>query len=560
MVEIARAFTVTDMPVRLVILDEPTSSLDAVVAGQLLAFVRRFVAGGGACILISHLLGEILAASDRIVVMRDGRVVASRAAGEFTRDSLVAAMGNVAEAGQERSETAELARDHRGRPRIRARRRGSRTVRSWRPIGRGRGARRARRPGPERDAAGAVRRGAAPDGRGGDRRQRRAGGRRPADRRHLPALVDRPEHHRRLLAGADPAGPGRCRGGGRARRGWRERIGIRTPDVGNNILSLSGGNQQKALFARALGSDAEIVLMDDPMRGVDVGTKQEVYAMIRAEAEAGRTFVWYTTEMDELQHCDHVYVFRDGRIVADLPRAMAPRRRCCTPRSRSRREVGDPLPPHLARGAAGPVPGRAAGRHLLAAAAHDELCRPQPDAQPGDPDRARDHRPDVRDHRQRPRPRHRHLCRLRRLRRRHLAGRDAAPGHRGAGRRHPGLRRPGRADPSAQPALDRGHARHVVRLAGPVGADPADARRQGAGMGALADDAEAALCALPDHRRRGDRAPGACAADAHLLRRRPARRRRQPQGDRARRLVAADRAGWSCSPRPASSACWPAWR
>ena len=102
-------------------------------------------------------------------------------------------------------------------------------------------------------------------------------------------------------------------------RGWRERIGIRTPDMGDNILTLSGGNQQKALFARALGSAAEIVLMDDLMRGVDVGTKREVYAMIRAEAEAGRTFVWYTTELDELQHCQHVYVFRDGRIVADLP-------------------------------------------------------------------------------------------------------------------------------------------------------------------------------------------------------------------------------------------------
>ena len=82
---------------------------------------------------------------------------------------------------------------------------------------------------------------------------------------------------------------------------WRERINIRTPDIDNNILSLSGGNQQKALFARALGSDAGIVLMDDPMRGVDIGTKQEVYAMIRAEAESGRTFIWYTTEMDELQ-------------------------------------------------------------------------------------------------------------------------------------------------------------------------------------------------------------------------------------------------------------------
>ena len=101
---------------------------------------------------------------------------------------------------------------------------------------------------------------------------------------------------------------------------WRERIGIRTPDVNNNILSLSGGNQQKALFARALASDAKIILMDDPMRGVDIGTKLEVYELIRAEAKAGRTFLWYTTEIEELENCDHVYVFRNGRIVGDLGR------------------------------------------------------------------------------------------------------------------------------------------------------------------------------------------------------------------------------------------------
>jgi ribose transport system ATP-binding protein len=103
-------------------------------------------------------------------------------------------------------------------------------------------------------------------------------------------------------------------------RSCRERIGIRTPDVANNILSLSGGNQQKVLFARALGSKAGIVLMDNPMRGVDIGTKQEVYDMIRAEADRGRTFIWYTTEMDELANCDHVYVFHNGRIVASLTR------------------------------------------------------------------------------------------------------------------------------------------------------------------------------------------------------------------------------------------------
>jgi ribose transport system ATP-binding protein len=101
---------------------------------------------------------------------------------------------------------------------------------------------------------------------------------------------------------------------------WQKRIKIRTPDTRDNILSLSGGNQQKVLFARALGSEAKIVLMDDPMRGVDVSTKLEVYDLIRAEANAGRTFLWYTTEMEELENCDHVYVFRNGRIVADLRR------------------------------------------------------------------------------------------------------------------------------------------------------------------------------------------------------------------------------------------------
>ena len=61
-----------------------------------------------------------------------------------------------------------------------------------------------------------------------------------------------------------------------------------------------------------------VVLMDDPMRGVDIGTKQEVYAMLRAEAEKGRTFVWYSTEMDEVCQCDRVYVFREGEIVSEL--------------------------------------------------------------------------------------------------------------------------------------------------------------------------------------------------------------------------------------------------
>jgi ribose transport system ATP-binding protein len=101
---------------------------------------------------------------------------------------------------------------------------------------------------------------------------------------------------------------------------WRHRINIRTPDVRDKILSLSGGNQQKALFARALASDARIVLMDDPMRGVDYATKLEVYDLIRAEAQTGRTFLWYTTETEELKNCDRAYIFRNGAVVAELAR------------------------------------------------------------------------------------------------------------------------------------------------------------------------------------------------------------------------------------------------
>ena len=88
---------------------------------------------------------------------------------------------------------------------------------------------------------------------------------------------------------------------------WKTRIGIRTDDVRNPVLSLSGGNQQKVLFARALASDAPIVIMDDPMRGVDVGTKQDIYAMIKSEAARGRTFLWYSTETEEVCQCDRVF-------------------------------------------------------------------------------------------------------------------------------------------------------------------------------------------------------------------------------------------------------------
>jgi ribose transport system ATP-binding protein len=319
MVEVARAFTVTEEPLRLVILDEPTSSLDARAAGQLLGFVRRAVSGGASAILISHLLGEILGTADRVVVMRDGKVVDARPAKDFTRNSLVGAMGSVAR--EEAAATVFASKRQDGRPQVRAR-----------PAGQGDRRLLTAFRGEVVGLAGLSGHGQTEllirlvsEGSARSERYRVEG---PV------ALVAGDRQTDGIFPLWSIAKNISVRSLSALRRGllidtareaalaedWRRRINIRTPDVEHGILSLSGGNQQKALFARAFGSEAEIVLMDDPLRGVDVGTKQEIYDMIRAEAAEGRTFLWYTTEMDELRHCDHVYVFRNGRIVADLAR------------------------------------------------------------------------------------------------------------------------------------------------------------------------------------------------------------------------------------------------
>jgi ribose transport system ATP-binding protein len=312
MVEIALAFAETASPPRIVILDEPTSSLDAGLAGQLLAHVRRFVEAGGAVILISHILPEVVDHATRIIVMKDGKVVADRPAGEFTQEGLVAAMGSTTTAAARREARPMMAEGapvvslvpSRGLP-IRAsrgeivgftglaghgqtellRHLHATMASSWRAP---------RAPGVAFVA--------------GDRQ---LDGIFPlwSIRRNLTLSSLRALSHRGLVDREAEV---------RVAEEWKARIGIRSPDLGLGILSLSGGNQQKVLFARALLAAAPVVLMDDPMRGVDVGTKREVYGIVHAEAEAGRTFIWYSTEIEEMELCDRVYVFREGEAVAEL--------------------------------------------------------------------------------------------------------------------------------------------------------------------------------------------------------------------------------------------------
>jgi len=310
MVEIARAFTVTDAPARLIILDEPTSSLDEDTSAQLLAYVRSSVAQGAACVLITHILGEVLRACDRILVMRDGRVTVEDSAANFTRDRLVGAMGGV----EARASAEALTHAASEAPiRVRIRPQKQKDAREL-----------VAREGEIVGLAGLAGHGqtdlllATFDGRGmvgapvalvaGDRQSDGV----------FPHWSISRNIGVRSLKKLKAGGLISARLEAALANSWRERIKIRTPDINQPILSLSGGNQQKALFARALGSDAKIVLMDDPMRGVDYATKLEVYALVREEARSGRTFLWYTTETEELKTCDRAYVFRDGAIVAEL--------------------------------------------------------------------------------------------------------------------------------------------------------------------------------------------------------------------------------------------------
>ena len=310
MVEVARAFSVTDTPPRLVILDEPTSALDERRTGQLLDHVRRSAAAGISAILITHRLHEIFAVSSRIVVMRDGAIVADRPTAATGMPDLVALMGGVEESA------GKAGREDRGaRP----------LVVAVPAIGRGAVPMEARQ--------GEIIGLAGLDGHGQREalraltRPRATAGRTAyvAGDRQTDGVFPFWSITRNLSFSA----LGSLKSGGLVSRKaetqlaetWRKRIGIRAGDLDSPLLTLSGGNQQKVLFARALACDADVILLDDPMRGVDIATKQEVYRLIRQEADGGRTFVWYSTELEELTHCDRVYVFREGSAVVALPAA-----------------------------------------------------------------------------------------------------------------------------------------------------------------------------------------------------------------------------------------------
>lgn len=103
-----------------------------------------------------------------------------------------------------------------------------------------------------------------------------------------------------------------------------ERLAIKTPSLGQLVMDLSGGNQQKVILARWLSERIKVILLDEPTRGIDVGAKSEIYSIIYELANAGIAVVMASSELPEvLGVCDRICVMREGTIVADIPRSEA---------------------------------------------------------------------------------------------------------------------------------------------------------------------------------------------------------------------------------------------
>ena len=316
MVEVARAFAKGDHEISLVILDEPTSSLDNSSADALLRYMRLAAGRGITTIFISHKLREVPTAADRVIVMKDGAVVADCPVEGLDRDSLVRLM----DGGAMPLEASATVRDKRactGSPLVAVRVDDSPTIIEVRPG--------------EVVGLGGL------DGHGQRemiRRIYRQGGRGhrsdigPKDIGYVSG--DRVREG--IFASWSIAKNLSVRSLGKvAKYGfisrdaeaslvgtWLARLSVRLSATKSLMSSLSGGNQQKILIGRALSSDAPLILLDDPTRGVDQKTKTEFYKILDAEAAGGRAFIWYATEFEELRLCDRVYIFYMNRITDEI--------------------------------------------------------------------------------------------------------------------------------------------------------------------------------------------------------------------------------------------------
>jgi ribose transport system ATP-binding protein len=318
------------------ILDEPTAALTPAEAGALFAQVERLRREGTGVLFISHRLAEVERVADRVSVLRDGRLVATRPVREIGRDEIVRLMvGRAiaeppARADREPGEVALRVQGFTG-PGFRdvsfEVRRGE-VLGLAGLVGSGRTELLRAIYGADRRTAGSVFLG--PSGTPASIGSPRDAVRRglalvPEDRKTqgllLPFSVRANVSLSRLRDAADAFG--RLRGGRESALADPHiaAVGVRARSNDQPTALLSGGNQQKALLARWLCRDSDVLLVDEPTRGIDVGARSEAHALLRGLADRGKALVVASSELEELYDlADRILVLSAGRVAASFAR------------------------------------------------------------------------------------------------------------------------------------------------------------------------------------------------------------------------------------------------
>jgi len=334
LVEIAKALS---SEVQVLLLDEPTSALSDPESRRLFSLLHDLKASGVAIIYVSHRLPEVLEVSDRVTVLRDGRTVGSVATAQTTESDLAHRMvgGGAADEHVVRERTAHhisesdavvvrarrLARPPRLKPSDFELRAGE-IVTAFGLVGAGRTRLARTLFGLEPATEGTL-----------ELFGRQVSLRTPSDaiaagvgyvgEDRAAGLVRRLSVAANItLASLGQLGRGPLLD--RARQGvlaaqYIGELHIRTPSGDQVAEALSGGNQQKILLARSLCSGARFLVLDDPVRGVDVGSKEEVFRLVRRLADDGVAVLYLTSELREARALgDRILVMAKGAVVAEL--------------------------------------------------------------------------------------------------------------------------------------------------------------------------------------------------------------------------------------------------
>jgi sugar transport system ATP-binding protein len=332
LVEIARALSYEP---KLLILDEPTSSLTESEADRLLEVVRNLAAQGVAVLYVSHRMSEIERVADDITVFRDGRLVAQRRIEEVTVREIATLMAGaeveerVCRAGSARPGTPAL-RVHELHTNDKLRGidlevASGEIVGLAGRLGAGRTELLRAIAGLDATSGGHVEiAGARRFARSRDVRRRLAAGMAllPEDRKGQGIVLNQPIRHNMVLSCLRSI----CRLGfldHRAERRLSEEsratTEIRAGSLDDPVSSLSGGNQQKVVLARCINAGVRVLLLDEPTRGVDIQSKHQIYDLIASLADEGCAVLLVSSEYGELlQNCDRILVVDDGTITGEV--------------------------------------------------------------------------------------------------------------------------------------------------------------------------------------------------------------------------------------------------